>query len=142
MGLTLHPNAILTLAAFLTAGVGLLFCLPLPPGPDRAQMGFACFLLQTPRWIGLVLVLGLCVARGAFSWPSSRGIQFLILFLVQAALGVGAICAGLCGLCVTPGIPAWLSRTLAASTVVVPSMQIVFAAWYLNPEWRQGADAT
>jgi len=105
-------------------------------------MGFACFLLQTPRWICLALVLGLCVARGAFSWPPSRGVQFLILFIVHAALGVGAICAGISGLCVTPGVPNWLSRTLAVSTVVVPSMQIAFATWYLNPGLHKGAGAT
>src|SRR5262245_4284949 len=124
MGITLHPNVLLTFAALLTIWLGIFFCLPLPAGPDRAMMGITCFFLQTPRWICMAIVLGFCVARGALTWPASRGLQFLVVFIVHGALGLGAICAGLGGLGVTSGIPHWLSRILALSTVLVPSMQI------------------
>jgi hypothetical protein len=141
MGLTFCANILLTLAALLTICLGIFFCFPLPAGPDRAILGFACFFLQTPRWICLAAVLGICVAKGAFTWPADRGAQFLVVFIAHAALGFGAIRAGLAALDVTSGILDWLSRILALSTVVVPLMQIGFAVWFLNPGLHKTLDA-
>jgi hypothetical protein len=125
----------------LTIWLAIFFFLPSPSGPDRAMMGWACILLQTPRWICMALVLGICVARGAFTWPESRAAQYAIVFLAHAALGAGAICAALGGLGMTSGIPGRLARLLQLGTVLVPSIEIAFAAWFLNLRLRKGLEA-
>jgi hypothetical protein len=140
MWFTPHPNAGLVIASLLTIWLAIFFFLPSPSGPDRAMMGWACILLQTPRWICMALVLGICVARGAFAWPESGAAQYAIVFAVHAALGVGAICASLGGLGMTSGIPDWLARLLQLGAVLVPSIEIAFAAWFLNPWLRKGLD--
>jgi hypothetical protein len=141
MGFSFHPNGVIAIAALLTIGLGIFYCMPSPAGPDRAMIGIVCFLAQTPRWICMAILLGFCVAKGAFVWPESRAAQYLILFAVHLAIGFGAICTGLAGLGMTSGVPEWLSRMLALSTVVVPGVQIVFAAWFLNPGLHKALDA-
>ncbi len=132
--ITVYPNAALVLAALLTLGLGAFYCLPPPQTPDRAMMGMACFLVQTPRWICLALALGVCVANGAITWPANRPLQYLAVFTVHALLGLGAICAGVLSLTETPGVPAWLMRVLALSTVVVPAIEIGLAALLVNAD--------
>jgi hypothetical protein len=105
------------------------------------MIGLVCFFAQTPRWICMAILLVLCVANGAFAWPESRAAQYSLVLIVHLAIGFGAICAGLGGLGVTSGVPDWLSRILALSTIMVPSVQIVFAAWFLNPGLHKGLDA-
>jgi hypothetical protein len=140
MWIAFHPNGAVALAALLTIWLGIFFCLPLPAGPDRAMIGLGCFFLQTPRWVCMAILLGLCVAKGAFMWPESRAAQYFVVFVVHVAIGVGAICAGLGGLGVTSGVPVWLTRILALSTVIVPTVQIIFAAWFLNFGLHKGLD--
>jgi hypothetical protein len=141
IGMHFHVNGVIAIAALLTIGLGIFFCMPLPPGPDRAMIGLVCVFAQTPRWICMAILLGLCVANGAFAWPENRVAQYVIVFIVHVAIGFGAICAGLGGLGVTSGMPDWLSRILALSTIVVPTIQIVFAAWFLNPGLHKALDA-
>jgi hypothetical protein len=141
IGMHFHVNGVIAIAVLLTIGLGIFFCMPLPLGPDRAMIGLVCFLAQTPRWICMAILLGLCVANGAFTWPENRAAQYVVVFIVHLAIGFGAICAGLGGLGVTSGMPDWLSRILALSTIMVPSVQIVFAAWFLNPGLHKGLDA-
>jgi hypothetical protein len=140
--MTPHPNMALAVATLLTIGLGILYHTAQSAGPDRASMWLGCFLVQTPRWIGLALVLGLCVARGAFNWPAERGAQYAVVFLVHIVLGLGAIFASFGGLGVTPGVPGWLSRLLALSTLIVPAMQICFAAWFLNQGLHKNLEPT
>lgn len=141
IGIHFHVNGVIAIAALLTIGLGIFFCMPLPPGPDRAMIGLVCVFAKTPRWICMAILLGLCVANGAFAWPENRAAQYVIIFIVHLVIGFGAICAGLAGLGVTSGVPDWLSRILALSTIMVPSVQIVFAAWFLNPGLHEGLDA-
>jgi len=141
MWFTPHPNIGLVVSSLLTIWLAIFFFMPSPLGPDRAMMGWACILLQTPRWICMAMVLMICVARGAFTWPESHAAQYAIVFAVHAALGVGAICASLGGLGMTSGIPDFLARVLQFGTVLVPSIEIAFAAWFLNPWLRKGLDS-
>jgi len=141
MGFHFHVNAVIAIAALLTISLGIFYCMPLPPGPDRSMIGLVCVFAQTPRWICMAILLGLCVANGAFAWPENRAAQYIVVFILHLAIGFGAICAGLAGLGVTSGLPDWLSRILALSTIMVPSVQIVFAAWFLNPGLHKGLDA-
>jgi hypothetical protein len=138
IGTHVHVNGVIALAALLTIWLGVFFFMPLPRGPDRAMIGLVCFFAQAPRWICMAILLGLCVANGAFTWPEGRAAQYFLVFIVHLAIGFGAICAGLGGLGVTSGLPDWLSRILALSTIMVPSIQIVFAAWFLNPGLHKG----
>lgn len=137
----MNVNLLLAIATVLTIWLGIFYCLPLPSGPDRAMIGLGCVFTQTPRWICLLIVLETCAARGAFAWPGDRTAQYIIVFLVHALMGSGAICAGLAGIGVTAGVSAWQSRLLALSTIVVPAIQIVFCAWFLNPHWHRMLDA-
>lgn len=136
----LGANILLAIAALLTAWLGFSYLLPLPAGPDRAMIGLGCFFIQTPRWICLAIVLGLCVARGAFSWPGDRAAQYLLIFTTHLLLGLGAICAGLAGLGMTAGVSTAMARILALATVLVPAIQIAFAAWFLNPSLHSNLD--
>ena len=64
LGFTPHPIAALVVAVLLTIWLGIFYYMPLPAGPDRAMIGLGCVFLQTPRWLAMALVLGVCVARG------------------------------------------------------------------------------
>ena len=86
-------------------------------------------------------LLGLCVSRGAFGWPTERWVQCLVVFTAHFVLGLGTICAAIGGLGFTSGIPTVLSRALAAFTVIIPAMQIVFIGWFLHPSLYKTLDA-
>jgi hypothetical protein len=133
-------NLLLAIAALLTIWLGIFYCLPLPAGPDRAMIGLGCVFTQTPRWICMLVILEACVTRGAFAWPEDRNAQYVVVFLVHLLIGLGAICAGLAGIGVTAGVSTWLSRLLALSTILVPTIQIVFCFWFLNPRWHRTLD--
>src|SRR4029453_14865048 len=119
-------NVLLLIATLLTIWLGISFVLPLPLGPDRAMVGLGGVFIQTPRWICLAVVLGLCVARGAFTWPADRAAQYLIVFVVHALIGFGWLAAGMGALGSTGGVSQWMARVLALSTLVVPAIQIIF----------------
>jgi hypothetical protein len=85
----------------------------------------------------------MCVSQGAFTWPSNRGAQYLIVLLVHTLLGLGSIA---CGLSALEGLdrvqtPEWMARVLTAAPFVIPGTQILFAAWFLNPIFRSAMDA-
>lgn len=141
IGSGFHINGVIAVAALLTIGLGIFYSLPSPAGPDRAMIGIVCFLAQTPRWFCMAIILGFCIAKGAFSWPESRIAQYAFVFTAHLAIGFGAICAGLAGLGMCSGVPAWLSRMLALSTILVPGIQIFFAIWFLNPNFHKALDA-
>src|SRR5947208_15872605 len=135
-----HPNLMLASAALLTILLAVFFCAPQPLGPDRAMIGFTCFFIQIPRWIFMAGLLGLCVYHGAFTWPTERWAQYLVVFAVHLALGIAAICAALVGMDMTAGVPTFISRSLALATVLIPAMQILFIGWFLHPSLYKNLD--
>jgi hypothetical protein len=68
----LFADLLIAVAAIFTAILGYFLALPTPAAPDRAGLSVALPLLQTPRWICLTVLMAMCVARGAFTWPSTR----------------------------------------------------------------------
>jgi hypothetical protein len=134
----------LLVAILATVLLGICFAAPLPPAPDRAGIGLVCFMVQGPRWICIAVVLGMCVARGAFSWPSDRAVQYVVVFAVHALLGLGCLFCGLLSVERWPGAqePEWMLRALSLAPLVIPAGQILFASWFLNPALRSGLDAS
>jgi hypothetical protein len=138
--MNLYPNILLAVAAVLTIWKGVYVFVPVSTGPD-ALIGLDSLILQTPRWICLAVVLGVCVARGAFAWPANQAAQYVVVFSVHLLIGLGALWVSMAGLRVVGGVPTWMSRTAALSTIVVPAMQILFAAWFINPVFHRTLDA-
>src|SRR5262245_49755928 len=136
-------NILLLIATLATIVLGIFLAAPLPAGPDRAGIGIGCFMLQTPRWICLAVVLGMCVANGAFAWPSDRTAQYVIVLVVHGLLGLGSIACGLAALAGSISVvPEWKIRVLTLVPFAIPATQILFAAWFLNPSLRSSLDAT
>jgi hypothetical protein len=137
-------NIFLVVASLATIVLGILYSAPLPLGPDRAGSGVVCFMLQLPRWVCLAVVLMMCVAKGAFSWPSDRPAQYFLVLLVHTLLGLGCIWCGLYAMEGFTGIPVpgWMIRTLTCAPLVIPATQILFAAWFLNPALRNALEAS
>jgi hypothetical protein len=104
------------------------------------MIGLTCFFIQTPRWIVMAGLLGLCVSRGTFGWPTERWAQYFVVFAAHFVLGLATICAAIGGLGCTSGIPTVLSRALAAFTVIIPAMQILFIGWFLHPGLYKNLD--
>ena len=137
-------NIFLLLAALATIILGILFAGPLPAGPDRAGMGIQCFLVQVPRWICLAVVLGMCVAEGAFTWPAERPAQYFVVLVTHALLGLGSILCAMVAMDQISGLPVpqWMIGVLTFAPLVIPSTQILFAVWFLNPSLRNALDAS
>jgi hypothetical protein len=136
-------NILLLVATVATVILGSFFASTLPYGPGRAGIGIQCVMLQTPRWICLAVVLGMCVAKGAFTWPPDRGAQYFIVFVVHALLGLGCIVCGVVAMEGLRGVPVpeWMIRSLAFAALVIPATEILFAGWFLNPGLRNALDA-
>src|SRR5205823_1728614 len=132
--MNLTANVLLAFAALMTIILGGAFIAPLPLGPDRAMIGLACFFTQIPRWLCLAIVLSMCVHHGALHWPTERAAQYGVVIVMHALLGLGSIACGLAAIGKRyPGVPDWMMWVLMLVPLLVPSMQIVFAAWFLNP---------
>ena len=139
MGFSFHPNAVIGVAALLTIGLGAFYCQPPPAGPDRAMIGIVCFLAQTPRWICMAILLGLCVAKGAFVWPESRATQYLMVFALHLAIGFGAICAGLAGLGMTsPSRKLLVATAPAIAPVVCKNSLRETGSFFMSPPRKNG----
>ena len=134
-------DVLLVCAALMTILLGGALTAPLPLGPDRAMIGLTCFFTQGPRWLCLAIVLSMCVTQGAFHWPRARAAQYVVVLVLHALLGLGSLACALAAIGKHyPGVPAGMMWVLMLVPLLVPSMQIVFAAWLLNPALRSGLD--
>src|SRR5262245_4870290 len=138
--MNLLADLLIVVAAIFTAVLGYFLALPTPAAPDRAGLSVALPLLQTPRWICLTLLMGMCVARGAFTWPSTRAGQHFVVFTGQVLLGLASIVCTMLTMDRTAGSPHWIGKVAQLPPFILPLVQMAFAAWFLNPALRDKLD--
>jgi hypothetical protein len=137
------PNVLIVIAVLLTAGLGYFLSLPTPGAPDRAGLAVVLPILQTPRWICLAFLMSLCVARGAFVWPAGRAGQYFVVLAVHVLIGIVAVV----GTAIlmdqnsqSTKVPHWVGYLAQVPAFVIPLLQMIFAAWILNPALRGNLD--
>ena len=136
-------NVLIVMAVLLTAGLGYFLSLPTPGAPDRAGLAVVLPILQTPRWICLAFLMSLCVARGAFAWPAGRSGQYFVVLAVHVLLGIVAV---VCTAILmdqnsqSTKVSHWVGYLAQVPAFVMPLLQMIFAAWILNPALRGNLD--
>jgi hypothetical protein len=141
--MNLLADILVAIALLFTAALGYFLSLPTPGAPDRAGLAAMLPILQTPRWICLSVLMGLCVARGAFTWPANRSGQYFVVCAVHVLLGlVAMVCASIAMDQKSPSsrAPYWIGYLVQLPTFVLPLLQMAFAAWFLNPALRDNLD--
>jgi hypothetical protein len=102
-------------------------------GPDKAGAAIVFPLVLFLRWSCVGGVLWICIGKGGFGGPESRGLQYFLVFLVHGVLGVVSVVSGMVRLSSTD----LSERTVGALSWVpflLPAFQAVFLLTVLFPD--------
>src|SRR5262245_1586245 len=131
---TIAALALMALVVLLTV---LLACLVVDTGKlsgaGRSGASMQLGLVLPLRWLCLAGLLAICVARGAFPWPSTATGQYVVVLAAHAVLGFASLM--IAGMEMEEGG----IRILRWVPFVLPAAQVVLAISTLFPELPEAA---
>jgi hypothetical protein len=74
--------------------------------------------------------MAMCVARGAFTWPSTRAGQYFVVLTGQILLGLASIVCTMLTIDRTGGSPHWIGKVAQLPPFILPLVQMAFAAGF------------